>query len=72
MDISITANNRLAWSLKEISNNTGLSVNFLRYEVRRGNLAVRKFGTRVLVRNEDLIKYMEYGSKGNQELAVKE
>lgn len=64
MKISVTENNRMAWSLSDISEATGLSVNFLRYEVRRGNLSVRKFGRRVLVRNDELQRYMETGSEG--------
>lgn len=64
MDISITHNNRMAWSLSDISEATGLSVNFLRYEIRRGNLNVRKFGRRVLVRDVELQRYMETGSDG--------
>lgn len=64
MDISITQNQRMTWSLADISAATGLSVNFLRYEIRRGNLSVRKFGRRVLVRAEDLKAYIENGSAG--------
>ncbi len=72
-NISVTDNqNRLAWSVEEISKATGLSKNFLRYEIKRKNLPVRKFGRRVLVRNEDLIKYMEYGSEGEPDLAIDE
>lgn len=66
MELSITNNNRIAWSLSEISTVTGLSVNFLRYEVRRGNLAIRRFGRRVLVRDEDLRSYIANGSNGSQ------
>lgn len=69
---SITERQRFTWSIDEISKATGLSANFLRYEIRRGNLAVRKFGRRVLVRNDDLESYLETGSNGNKELAVDE
>lgn len=57
---------KLAWSIEEIANATGLSKNFLRYEVKRNNLPVRKFGRRVLVLNNDLIEYIESGSKGGK------
>lgn len=57
---------RLAWSLYDIHDLTGLSVNFLRYEVRRGNLKTRKFGRRVLVLNADLQNYLEKGSEGKK------
>lgn len=49
---------RLAWSLAEIAESTGLSVGFLRNEVRRGALRVRKFGRRVLVLENDLKAYL--------------
>jgi excisionase family DNA binding protein len=53
---------RLAWGLSEVSNATGLSVPFLRAEVRAGRLPVRRFGRRVLVRDEDLKDYLSRGS----------
>jgi hypothetical protein len=62
----VVTDNRIAWSLAEISRATGLSVNFLRYEERRGNLTTVKFGRRVLVRDEDLRKYIELGSSGGR------
>jgi hypothetical protein len=37
---------RLAWGLSEVSESTGLSVAFLRAEVRAGGLPVRRFGRR--------------------------
>lgn len=69
MNISITAHKRIAWSLADISEQTGLSVNFLRYEVRRGNLPTRKFGRRVLVKSEDLQSYIDGGSVGGSSKA---
>ena len=63
-ELQITA--RLAWGLAEISEFTGLSMGFLRNEVRAGNLPVRRFGRRVLVRDEDLREYLNRGSvRGN-------
>ena len=56
---------RLAWALSEIANFTGLSVAFLRGEVRGGRLPVRKFGRRILVKDEDLRAYLDRGSDGN-------
>jgi len=53
---------KLAWSLSEVANSTGLSVGFLRNEIRAGRLLSRKFGRRVLVRNDDLQSYLENGS----------
>ena len=54
---------RLAWGLHEVSTVTGLSVPFLRAEVRAGRLPVRRFGRRVLVRDEDLKAYLSQGSE---------
>jgi excisionase family DNA binding protein len=60
---------RMAWGLSEISEFTGLSVAFLRSEVRAGRLPVRKFGRRVLVKDEDLRAYLERGSAGEGKVA---
>jgi len=62
MKISITSQ-RLAWSLDEIAESTGLSLGFLRKDVRRGALPVRRFGRRVLVLKEDLENYLIKGSQ---------
>ena len=53
---------RLAWGLAEIAKATGLSLGFLRNEVRRGALPTRKCGRRVLVLDEDLKKYLDIKS----------
>ena len=53
---------RLAWGLADIAKQTGLSVSFLRKEIKAGRLSVRRFGRRVLVRDEDLRLYLEQGS----------
>jgi excisionase family DNA binding protein len=58
---------KLAWGLSEVSSATGLSIPFLRAEVRAGRLPVRRFGRRVLVRDEDLKVYLSRGSKGEAE-----
>ena len=57
---------RVAWSLAEISEATGLSLGFLRNDVRRGSLPTRKFGRRVLVLDQDLKAYLEKGSEKNE------
>jgi excisionase family DNA binding protein len=61
MQTNVTAQ-RIAWSLGEISDATGLSLGFLRNDVRRGTLPIRKFGRRVLVLDEDLKAYLSKGS----------
>jgi excisionase family DNA binding protein len=61
---------RMAWGLSEISLSTGLSVAFLRAEVRAGRLPVRRFGRRVLVRDEDLKAYLSRGSDRKSKSAL--
>jgi hypothetical protein len=53
---------RVAWALGEIAESTGLSLAFLRNEVRREALPVKRFGRRVLVLEEDLKRYLANGS----------
>ena len=53
---------KMAWGLGEIAESTGLSIGFLRNEVRRKALPIRKFGRRVLVLEEDLKSYLSKGS----------
>lgn len=62
METSVTEESRkLAWSVAEISEATGLSPGFLRNEVRRGKLLTRRFGRRVLVLDQDLQAYLNSG-----------
>lgn len=61
MHTNITTH-RVAWSLQDISRATGLSLSFLRNDVRRGVLRVKRFGRRVLVLDEDLKAYLSEGS----------
>jgi len=62
MEAKVTQLERVAWSLAEIAKQTGLSVGFLRNEVRAARLPVRKFGRRVLVLTDDLRSYLDAGS----------
>lgn len=49
---------RVAWSLAEVAKVTGLSVGFIRAEIKRGVLPVKRFGRRVLVLDSDLKSYL--------------
>lgn len=49
---------KLAWTLQEISQETSLSVEFLRIEIKRGKLKRKKFGSAVRVLNKDLTEYL--------------
>ena len=57
---------KLMWSVDEIAEQTGLSKQFLRSEIRLGHLPVRRFRRRVLVATEDFDHYLETGSPGNK------
>ena len=52
---------RVAWGLAEIAESTGLSLAFIRNEVRRKALPVKRFGRRVLVLDADLKNYLSTG-----------
>ncbi|MDQ3259074.1 MAG: helix-turn-helix domain-containing protein [Acidobacteriota bacterium] len=67
MDNIATAPQRKAWSLADIAEQTGLSVGFLRNEVRATRLPVRKFGRRVLVLDSDLQRYLDEGSASGKD-----
>ena len=64
-----TALQRLAWGPGEVSKCTELSVPFLLTEVRVGRLPVRRFGRRVLVRDEDLKAYRSRGSRRDSDIS---
>lgn len=57
---------RVAWSIAEIAEATGLSEGYLRNEVKRGALPVKKFGRRILVLEEDLKSYLTHGSSSDE------
>ncbi len=61
---------RIAWSIAEISEATGLSVGFLRNDVRRGVLHIKKFGRRVLVLDSDLRAYMNQSEPDEERLTA--
>ena len=50
---------KLAYSIEQISEQTTLSKAFLRNEIRANRLKVQRFGRRVLVLNEDLQPYLK-------------
>ena len=66
MSETITKNTKIAYSVEEISEQTTLSKAFLRLEIKRGKLKVKRFGRRVLIRDEDLREYIANGSDGGQ------
>jgi excisionase family DNA binding protein len=65
MQASVTQN-KLAYSVEEISGFTSLSKAFLRNEIRAGNLKANRFGRRVLVLTENLRDYLNKGEKDDE------
>ncbi len=51
--------NKRAYSVKEVAQQTSLSQPFVRLEIKRGNLKAKKFGTRTLIMAENLEKYLD-------------
>lgn len=56
---------KMAYSVEEISEQTTLSKAFLRNEIRAGHLKVQRFGRRVLVLADDLSRYLKREVKTN-------
>lgn len=53
-----TTLNVRAFSLRQVSQNLGVSEGFLRHEIRRGNLRPTRLGTRVLLTDDELHRYI--------------
>ena len=68
MEVEIASESKLAYSIEEICRQTSLSKAFLRLEIKRGRLKIRRFGRRILVRAEDLAAYIAEGSEGAQKV----
>ncbi len=61
---TITEKTKMAFTVEEIAEQTTLSKAFLRLEIKRGKLKVKRFGRRVVVLYEDLRNYIDNGSDG--------
>ena len=53
-----TVTGRRAYSVPELSRQYPVSIGFLRGEIRRGAIRVRRFGRRVLILKEDWESYL--------------
>lgn len=49
---------KLAWTLAEAAEATGMSVAFFKKIIGKGEIAVTKAGARTLIRDEDLREYL--------------
>jgi excisionase family DNA binding protein len=59
---SLTATEKLSYSLKELADATGVSVPFLRLEIARGNLQPTRLGRRVVVPKAEAERYLAAGA----------
>lgn len=66
----ISEKTKIAYSVEEISEQTSLSKAFLRLEIKRGKLKIKRFGRRVLIRDEDLREYIANGSDGGGQMEL--
>ena len=55
---------RVAWRLSELASSSGLSLSFIRKEIRNGRLAVRRAGAAVLVLDAEFRRYLEGPTDG--------
>ncbi len=55
--------NKMAYSVEEISQQTTLSKAFLRNEIRAGKLKVKRCGRRVLILKDDFMNYLNEGNE---------
>jgi excisionase family DNA binding protein len=53
-----TLSNRLTLSLDEVAQQLGVCVGFLRLEIGRGKLHATRLGRRVLIRSEEVSRYL--------------
>lgn len=63
LEIVTEQQNKLAYSVEQISEQTTLSKAFLRNEIRAGKLKVRRCGRRVLILKDDFMDYLNGENK---------
>jgi excisionase family DNA binding protein len=51
--------NKLAFSIKEVAENTSLSSDYIRRKIKSGDLTGSKFGRRVVVLRDDLENWLK-------------
>lgn len=50
---------KLAYSVAEVAEQTTLSKAYLRNEIKAGRLKVKRFGRRILILNKDLMTFLQ-------------
>ncbi len=61
-----TGRSKKAYSIKEVSEETSLSVPCVRLEIKRGNLKAGRFGSRILITESSLTQYLDKGETHEQ------
>jgi excisionase family DNA binding protein len=56
---------KLGWSLQELAHSLGVSVPFLRLEVKRGRLRVAHLGRRVVLLDAEVRRYLAEATEGS-------
>ena len=62
----ITSRNRLALGLRDAAESVGVSVPFMRLEIKRGRLRASRLGRRLVVTTTELQRYLDVGMKLNE------
>ncbi len=66
MNLIVKPEDKIAYSVEEISEQTTLSKAFLRNEIRAGNLKVKRCGRRVLILKDDFMNYLNEGENKDE------
>ena len=61
-----TVKSKKAYSIREVSEETSLSQPYIRLEIKRGNLKAGRFGSRVLITEISLSRYLDKGEYENE------
>jgi excisionase family DNA binding protein len=69
LEITTAKQEKIALSVRETSQATGLSQPFVRLEINRGNLRAVRPGNsrRVLILKDDLVSYLNKGEKTDEQ-----
>jgi excisionase family DNA binding protein len=67
MGKSIVLDSKRAYGVAEIAQSYGISIGYLRNEIKAHRLPIKRFGRRVLVLKEDWEKYLEDHDTGPAE-----
>ncbi len=67
LDTITQTQDRLAYSVEELSLQTSISKAMLRKEIKAGRLPVKRCGRRVLILKDDFFNYLNEGENENEQ-----